>query len=114
MAQTKKPTPHAPPAPEIQPTPSEVLKGGLNIQQELFCRYYTQNTYLFGNATRAYAEAYDYRLHELPDDDGYTDPDTKKRVPSTRQKAENTCAVEGEGVVLHQSTFPSTLIHEIR
>lgn len=37
----------------------------LNPQRELFCRYYTQNEELFGNATLSYAEAYDYKLDEL-------------------------------------------------
>lgn len=36
----------------------------LTPQQELFCRYYAQNTELFGNATLSYAEAYDYKLDE--------------------------------------------------
>jgi hypothetical protein len=30
-----------------------------------FCRYYTQNEKLFGNATHSYAEAYDYKLDTL-------------------------------------------------
>jgi hypothetical protein len=79
------------------------MMGGLNINQELFCRYYTQNTEIFGNATVAYAEAYDYRLDELPDDDAVyavrTGDDGKpERVlvePSTRAKARNVCGVEG-------------------
>jgi hypothetical protein len=39
--------------------------GPLNPQCELFCRYYTQNEKLFGNATHSYAEAYDYKLDTL-------------------------------------------------
>ena len=30
----------------------------LNLQRELFCRYLTQNSELFGQATLSYAEAY--------------------------------------------------------
>ena len=37
----------------------------LNPKEELFCRYYTQNEALFGNATLSYAEAYGYGLDEL-------------------------------------------------
>ena len=32
----------------------------LSPQQELFCRYYTQNEALFGNATLCYDEAYSF------------------------------------------------------
>src|SRR5258705_8284465 len=34
-------------------------------KRELFCRFYTQNEDLFGNATHSYAEAYDYKLDTL-------------------------------------------------
>jgi hypothetical protein len=34
----------------------------LTLQQEKFCRLYTQNDELFGNGTLAYAEAYGYDL----------------------------------------------------
>lgn len=37
----------------------------LTPPQELFCRYYAQNSELFGNATLSYAEAYEYHLDEL-------------------------------------------------
>jgi hypothetical protein len=37
----------------------------LTPQQELFCRFYTQNEHLFGNATLSYAEAYGFKLDEL-------------------------------------------------
>lgn len=42
----------------------------LTPQQEVFCRYYTQNDELFGNATLSYAEAYGYDLDNMPHDDG--------------------------------------------
>ncbi|RUV40028.1 MULTISPECIES: hypothetical protein [unclassified Mesorhizobium] len=41
----------------------------LTQKQELFCRYYTQNRALFGNATHSYAEAYGYDLDKLSRDD---------------------------------------------
>ena len=42
-----------------KPKPEDVSpETGLNPRQELFCRYYTQNDELFGNATLSYAEAY--------------------------------------------------------
>jgi hypothetical protein len=37
----------------------------LKAKRELFCRYYTQNQELFGNATLSYAEAFDYDLDAL-------------------------------------------------
>lgn len=42
---------------------------GLTVKQELFCRFYTQNTELFGNATLSYAEAYGYDLENADKDD---------------------------------------------
>ncbi len=41
----------------------------LTLKQEAFCRYYTQNTLLFGNQTLSYAEAYGFDLDNLADDD---------------------------------------------
>lgn len=41
----------------------------LTPQQELFCRYFTQNDVLMGNATLAYAEAFDFNLDEQSKDD---------------------------------------------
>lgn len=37
----------------------------LNAKQEYFCRLYTQNSELFGNATMCYAEAYGFDLDSL-------------------------------------------------
>lgn len=37
----------------------------LTPQQELFCRFFTQNRELFANATHSYAEAYGFNLDEL-------------------------------------------------
>ena len=37
----------------------------LNPQRELFCRDYTQNSELFGQATISYAESYGYGLDTL-------------------------------------------------
>lgn len=48
----------------------EETKDNLNEKQELFCRYYTQNNALFGNATLSYAEAYGFDLDTLDKDDG--------------------------------------------
>jgi hypothetical protein len=70
----------------------------LNAKRELFCRYYTQNSELFGNATHAYAEAFDYRLDTLsreavssnPDEDG----GTERIDDSEYDKACHVCAVE--------------------
>src|SRR4051794_12118579 len=40
-------------------------EAGLNPKQEAFCRYYTQASNTFGNATLSYAEAYEYDLGDL-------------------------------------------------
>jgi hypothetical protein len=37
----------------------------LTAQQELFCRFYTQNEELFGNATLCYAESHGFQLDTL-------------------------------------------------
>lgn len=48
----------------------------LTPKQEMFCRIYTQNTYLFGNGTLAYDQAYGPKLESLPQDDAiYAPPD---------------------------------------
>lgn len=45
--------------------PRNSSKAKLNPQQELFCRFFTQNRELFANATLCYAEAYGFNLDEL-------------------------------------------------
>lgn len=37
----------------------------LTLKQQLFCKYFTQDRDLFGNATLSYAEAYEYELDKL-------------------------------------------------
>ncbi len=81
-------------------------KEKLNPKWELFCRLYTLTDEFFGNATLAYAEAFDYHLEtldkkpkyaELPDDE--TDEDSEKHreivEASEYTKAYNTCSVQG-------------------
>lgn len=70
----------------------------LTPQQDLFCRYYTQNTELFGNGTLAYGEAYDYNLDELSKEKPVLETD-EQGVPtkfgdSEYQLACNVCAVQ--------------------
>lgn len=71
----------------------------LTPKQELFCRYYTQNTALFGNATLAYAEAYDYSLDELSQERPVLETDEEgnaiKYGVSDYDKAYNVCSVQG-------------------
>lgn len=70
-------------------------KDKLNLKQELFCRYYTQNPELFGNATLAYAEAYGYDLQSLSrirlkDENG------REIIGSSEyDKSYNVCSVNG-------------------
>lgn len=89
----------------------------LTKEQEQFCRNYTQNYDFFGNATLAYADAYGFDLDAQPDDDAVllladgremtqreydfidTDdiqPKIKRTIQkSSRERMENTCAVNG-------------------
>jgi len=70
----------------------------LNANQELFCHIYTQNTYLYGNGTLCYAQAYKIPLESLPTDDAiYSDPDTEtglreKIKDSSYQTAYDNCS----------------------
>lgn len=75
----------------------------LNIKRELFCRYYTQNEELFGNATLSYAEAYGYKLDELSREAVYEQvfneetgeyQDGDLIEPSDHDKAYHVCSVE--------------------
>lgn len=70
----------------------------LTLAQESFCRFYTQNSELFGNATLAYAEAYDYKLEDLSKDRPLQDTETGKLPKygdSEYDRAYMTCAVNG-------------------
>lgn len=73
------------------------------LKQELFCRYYTQNEELFGNATHSYAEAFGYNLDGLSHDDAvyenYIDEEGKESrrcvEASSYDRAYNVCSVTG-------------------
>lgn len=87
---------------EEQETIEVEQKGALdNVNHELFCQYYVNNSILFGNATQSYNEAYKYNLDDLPDDDAVYDTDKKSKTygkkleKSTYEKAYNVCSVEG-------------------
>ncbi len=63
----------------------------LNPRQEKFCRNYTQNDSMFGNATLSYADAYGYDLDSLNSDPVYDevwDETTGKAVKQILQKSE--------------------------
>lgn len=78
-------------------TTKEKILAKLSPRQELFCRLYTQNDFLFGNATLCYAEAYGYKLEELSKDAVFAPPDEKgiKEMidDSPYNKAYFTCGV---------------------
>lgn len=73
----------------------------LTLKQQEFCRYYTQDPVLFGNATLAYAEAYGYELDKLDktprredgtiakseDDGGESDTEQGENGNSKKRKA---------------------------
>lgn len=68
----------------------------LTPQQEKFCRCYTQNQELFGNATLSYAEGYGFDLDNAPRNDAIYDTSTKEKLEdSTYDKMYNTCSVGG-------------------
>lgn len=46
----------------------EFIRKKLNPKQHQFCRLYTKNSYLFGNATMCYAKAYGFDLDSLSED----------------------------------------------
>lgn len=77
----------------------------LNPKWELFCRLYTLTDEFFGNATLAYAEAFDYHLETLNKtpkyaqvDDDESDEDSEKHreiiEASEYTKAYNVCSVQ--------------------
>jgi hypothetical protein len=71
-----------------------------NPHQELFCRYFTQNEALFGNATLSYAEAYGFNFDELSHKcpthpaKNEEEPD-HECAPSEYALAYQTCSVNG-------------------
>lgn len=84
----------------------------LNLKRELFCQLYVNNRELFGNATKCYAEAYQYELDMLSTERPATKYKTIKEVDqetgevmetevacewgkSEYELAINVCAVEG-------------------
>lgn len=78
---------------------SEKIGKKLTPKQELFCRFYTQNDFMFGNATASYAEAYGFKLDSLSkvasskieNEDG-----TEMIIEdSPYDKVYNTCCVNG-------------------
>ena len=67
----------------------------LTLEQELFCRLYTQNTEFFGNATLTYAEAYGFDLDKL---DRTREKDERgKEIIGTSEyeKVYNVCSAAG-------------------
>lgn len=67
----------------------------LTPQQELFCRFYTQNSELFGHVTLSYAEAYGYDLDSLSKEKPLISEEPKKYGDSEYDLAYNTCAANG-------------------
>lgn len=82
----------------------------LTPQQEMFCRYYSQNDELFSNGTLAYAEAYDYRLDEMSHDRPVLEKDEHgkptKSGDSEYDKAYSVCAV-GASRLLRKANIQS-------
>lgn len=68
-----------------------VTQETLNPQQEAFCSFYTQIRSTFGNATRAYAEAYDYDLDAEPKED-WEVLENGKKGKSSYEKMCDVCA----------------------
>lgn len=93
--------------------PVDTSETDLNLKRELFCRYYTQNDATFGNATLSYAEAYGYDFDALSDEGTYEDG--VKVKASTRELAENVCAVQGRKLLrnTHVQSRMTVLLNEL-
>jgi hypothetical protein len=84
-------------------TKKSPLPDELNPQRMRFCKLYTQNSNLFGNATLCYAEAFGFDLESLSQEAVYGEPDEfgkrEKLEDSEYTKAYNTCSVNGSGLL---------------
>lgn len=96
----------------------------LTLKQELFCRLYTHNDDLFGNATRSYGKAYGYDLDNLSDEDAVyediRDPQgvviEKRRIrKSSRERAERICSVNGRNLLTNTrvNDYITKLLNEL-
>ena len=81
----------------------------LNPKQILFCRFYTQNDELFGNATLAYAEAYGYELESLSKERPITQEDPLKYGDSEYTLGYNTCSVLGSKLLRNNKKLISLM-----
>ena len=71
---------------------------GLNLEQELFCQYYTKNREVFGSAVQSYALAYGYDLDILSKEKPVLEikeNGTKIFGTSEYEKAYSVCGVNG-------------------
>jgi hypothetical protein len=104
-------------------TPKETEEK-LKAKRELFCRYYTQNSELFGNATLSYAEAFDYKLDELSREAIYEqveDPETDEVTrgelieDSEYDKAYHVCSVQSSKLLRNADIQArvTTLLNEL-
>lgn len=80
-----------------------MTKAALNPQQKLFCRYYTQNTELYGNATLAYAEAYEFNLYKLSKIRDKDDKGTEIIGTSEYEKAYDSCNASAARLLVNVS-----------
>jgi hypothetical protein len=78
-----------------QPQVVEQTEKMLPPKQELFCSYYIENSELFGNATLCYAEAYEYKLDTLSQEEPLDAEQKPTGERSEYDKAYNVCSVEG-------------------
>lgn len=84
--------------------PAEKISEKLNLKQELFCQLYTKNSFLFGNATLSYAEAYGFNLATMSKEDVVVEvmdeilqKMVKRKVDhSPFHKANQVCSTAGE------------------
>lgn len=63
----------------------------LTPRDELFCRLYTQNSSLFGNGTKCYAQAFDYDLESMSREAVYEEGgnDEDEEFPAQRKKIQD-------------------------
>lgn len=91
----------------------ETILEQLTPKQEKFCRFYTQNKALFGNATLSYAEAYNYNLDLLDKTDAKYESyeengvkKSKKIEESSYDKAYNVCASNANRMLRNEKITP--------
>lgn len=73
----------------------------LTLQQEQFCKYYTQNSELFGNGVLSYALAYNHDLSNADKTRELDEKDNEIKGTSDYDKLYNQCAVGASRLLIN-------------